>query len=42
MAVLNQSVGDCINKLCYIYIMEYNVALKEMRDVDVLERSPWY
>ena len=37
MAILNQSSEDYINKL-YIYIVEYKVALKEMRDVDVLEK----
>lgn len=40
MAILNQSSGDYINKLC-IYIIEYSVALKEMRDVDVLEGCQW-
>ena len=37
MAILNQSSEDYINNL-YIYIVEYKGALKEMRDVDVLER----
>lgn len=39
-AVLNKLETVLINY--GIYIKEYNVASKEMRDVDVLERCPWY